>query len=461
MIRLGWNRARGLLASELQRLFRLSYGSLLHLMDLFPGEAVTGLEVERSVSGISCSQERRSPGWRRKGPSRGFLVPRRGAHRAGGGKIRLGPGNKSLLRRGGEFPTPRRGAHRAGGGKIRLGEFPIPRRGAHRAGGGKIRLGPGNKSLLRRGAHRAGGGKIRLGPGYKSLLRRGGHWAGGGKIRLGEFPIPELLPIGSRTGGLGVPNRPSRRTVFEAPEFRIDGRARSEPALSGSPIHAQRQRFCILLSFSSQRMDAAPCESTVPATKSIRDLTKALRLPRDSKLAKPPRGRANGHIAEPVRDRSGTVPGPLRTRPLTGVAAGVVRALSGSPSHAQRRRFCILLSPSSQRMHAAPCENTAPATKSILDLAKVLRLPRNSNLVKPARGRANGHIAGPVPGPFRDRSGTVPGPFRTRPRTGAAGVVRELSGSPIHAQRRRFCILLSPSSQRMDAAPCESTAIYT
>ena len=31
------------------------------------------------------------------------------------------------------------------------------------AGGGKIRLGPGNKGLLRRGAHRAKGGKIRLG----------------------------------------------------------------------------------------------------------------------------------------------------------------------------------------------------------------------------------------------------------------------------------------------------------
>ena len=87
MIRLGWNRARGLLASELQCLFRLSYGSLLHL-DLFtgegywagggkirlgnfllPGEALAGLEAERSVSGISCSQERRSHGWRWKDPS--------------------------------------------------------------------------------------------------------------------------------------------------------------------------------------------------------------------------------------------------------------------------------------------------------------------------------------------------------------------------------------------------------
>ena len=36
----------------------------------------------------SYSQERRSPGWRLEDPSWGFLAPRRGAHRAGGGKIR-------------------------------------------------------------------------------------------------------------------------------------------------------------------------------------------------------------------------------------------------------------------------------------------------------------------------------------------------------------------------------------
>ena len=39
---------------------------------------------------ISRSQERRSPGWRLEDPSRGFLVPRRGARRVGGWKIRLG-----------------------------------------------------------------------------------------------------------------------------------------------------------------------------------------------------------------------------------------------------------------------------------------------------------------------------------------------------------------------------------
>ena len=142
MIRLGWNRARGLLASELQRLFQLSYGSLLH-WDLFTGEALTGLEAERSVSGISCSQKkalagleaersvsgiscpqkRRSPGWRRKDPSRGFLVPRRGAHRVGGGKIRLSANPCCAWIYSQERRSPglvRRGAHRVGGGKHRL-----------------------------------------------------------------------------------------------------------------------------------------------------------------------------------------------------------------------------------------------------------------------------------------------------------------------------------------------------
>ena len=93
---------------------------------MLPGEALTGLEAERSVLGISCSQERRSPGWRLEDPSRGFLAPRKGAHRAGGGKIRL--------------LAPRRGAHWAGGGKIRLGDFLLP--GEALTGlEGKIRLG--------------------------------------------------------------------------------------------------------------------------------------------------------------------------------------------------------------------------------------------------------------------------------------------------------------------------------
>ena len=81
------------------------------------------IPIRLSVSGISCSQEWRSPGWRLEDPSRtceyksfkewrspGWRVedPSRGflAHRAGGWKIRLGPGNISLLRSG---------ARRAGG----------------------------------------------------------------------------------------------------------------------------------------------------------------------------------------------------------------------------------------------------------------------------------------------------------------------------------------------------------
>ena len=242
-------------------------------------------------------------------------------------------------------------------------------------------------------------------------------------------------------------------------------------ALSGSPIHAQsaapatqfkpcetfarpcqwsrlRDRFCILLSPSSQRMDPAPCESAAPATKSALDLAKVLRLPRNLYLTcesaapatqlKPCETFARPCQWARLRTRSGTVPRPFRDRVRTGVATEVVCALSGSPIHAQRQRFCILLSPSSQRVDAAPCESAAPATKSILDLAKVLRLPRNSNLAKPSRGRANGPVSEPVPHPFRDRSETVP-----RPRV-ATEVVCAPSGSPIHAQRQRFLHLAIP-----------------
>ena len=55
-----------------------------------------------------------------------------GAHRAGGGKNRLGPWDKRPLGSG---------AHRAGGWKIRLGDFLLP-------GDGKIRLGPSDKMAL-------------------------------------------------------------------------------------------------------------------------------------------------------------------------------------------------------------------------------------------------------------------------------------------------------------------------
>ena len=106
--------------------------------------------------------------------------------------------------------------------------------------------------------------------------------------------------------------------------------------------------------------------------------------------------------------------------------------------------FCILPSPSSQRVDAAPCESAAPATKSILDLAKVLRLPRNLYLtlrkccachaIQSLRNLRAAVPMGPSPRPFRDRL-----------RTGvAAEVVCAQSGSPIHAQRQRFLHLAIP-----------------
>ena len=74
-----------------------------------PGEALAGLEVERSVSGISCSYKRRSPGWRLEDPSRGFLAP----------KKRRSPGWR--------WKDPSRGfLAPTGGGKIRLGDFLLP-----------------------------------------------------------------------------------------------------------------------------------------------------------------------------------------------------------------------------------------------------------------------------------------------------------------------------------------------
>ena len=76
------NKKKALAGLEAERSMR---GKIRLGYFLLPGEALAGLEAERSVSGISCSQKRRSPGWRLEDPSRRFLAPRRGAHRAGGG----------------------------------------------------------------------------------------------------------------------------------------------------------------------------------------------------------------------------------------------------------------------------------------------------------------------------------------------------------------------------------------
>ena len=147
-------------------------------MFLFSGEALTGLEATRSVSALirlgpffllilrrgahrvggdkirlgddpswtliySFSQERRSPGWRLEDPSWRFLAPRRGAHRAGGNKIRLGNDpSRTMI-----FSNSQERRSRAGGWKIRLGDFLLPKKGAHRleairSVSAMIRLGP-------------------------------------------------------------------------------------------------------------------------------------------------------------------------------------------------------------------------------------------------------------------------------------------------------------------------------
>ena len=189
----------------------------------------------------------------------------------------------------------------------------------------------------------------------------------------------------------------------------------------------------------------------MPATKSILHLAKVLRLPRNSNLTKPSRGRANGLVSE-------TVPRPFRDRLRTGVAAEVVCAQSGSPIHAQRQRFLHLAIPQL-------AESAAPATKSILDLAKVLRLPRNLNLtlrkccachaIQTLRNLRAAVPMGPSPNPFRTRSETVPRPFRDRLRTGVAAEVVCAQSSPIHAQRQRFLHLAIP---QLAESACESAA---
>ena len=190
-----------------------------------------------------------------------------------------------------------------------------------------------------------------------------------------------------------------------------------------------------------------------------------LRLPRISNLAKPSRGRANGPVSEPVpnpfRTRSETVPRPFRDRLRTGVAAEVVCAQSGSPIHAQRQRFLHLAIP---QLADSACESAASATKSILDLAKVLRLPRNLYLtlrkccachaIQTLRNLRAAVPMGPSPNPFRTRSEPVPRPFRDRSKTASvqASQPRWFAHSP-EAQFTHsanvFCILPSPSSQRV------------
>ena len=104
--------------------------------------------MKKSVSKISCSQEAG-----RSVSDLGILARLgSGAHRAGGGKIRLGefPIPRRWKDPSRKFLVPRRGAHRAGGWKIRLGDFLL-------LGDGKIRLGPSELKSL----------KERLSPGWR------------------------------------------------------------------------------------------------------------------------------------------------------------------------------------------------------------------------------------------------------------------------------------------------------
>ena len=119
----------------------------------------------------------------------------------------------------------------------------------------------------------------------------------------------------------------------------------------------------------------------------------------------------------PFRDRSGTVPRPppyrrrdrggLRTvrKPNSRMAPTFLQL--AIPQLAESGRSTLRKCCACHEICTRPRESAAPATKSILDLAKVLHLPRNSNLAKPSRGRANGPVSGTVPRPFRDRSETA------------------------------------------------------
>ena len=106
------------------------------------------------------SGARRAGGWKiRLGPGNISLL-RSGAHRAGGQKIRLGPGEYKSFKEwrspGWRWKDPSRTWEYKSFKEWRSPGWRLedPSRGAHRVGGGKIRLGPGNISLLGSGAHR-------------------------------------------------------------------------------------------------------------------------------------------------------------------------------------------------------------------------------------------------------------------------------------------------------------------
>ena len=104
-----------------------------------------------------------------------------------------------------------------------------------------------------------------------------------------------------------------------------------------------------------------------------------------------------------------------------------------------------------QEIYTSPCESAAPATKSTLDLAKVLRLPRNLYLtlrkccachaIQTLRNLRAAVPMGPSPHPFRDRSETA-SVQASQPRWFAHCPEAQFTHSA-----NVFCILPSPSSQ--------------
>ena len=115
---------------------------------------------------------------------------------------------------------------------------------------------------------------------------------------------------------------------------------------------------------------------------------RVLRLPRNSNLAKPSRGRANGPVS----------------------------ATASASCYPLARREWIQHLPKFYACHkicTRPCESPAPATISILDLVKVLRPPRNETFARPCQWSR-----------LRDRSETVPRPFRTRSETASVQASR-------------------------------------
>ena len=187
------------------------------------------------------------------------------------------------------------------------------------------------------------------------------------------------------------------------------------------------------------------------------DLAKVLRLPRNLYLTL--RKCYAYHAIQTLRNLRAAVPmgpspRPFRDRSETAsVQASQPRWFAHSPEAQFTHNanvFCILPSPSSQRVDAAPCESVAPATKSILDLAKVLRLPRNLYLTLRKCYACHAiqtlrNLRACQRARLRTRSETVP-PYRRRRRGGLRTVRKPNSCTAptfsvsCHPPARRECL---------------------